>query len=146
MSEYRLDVRPILDEVGAGVEVSDTLDLGTLVVGEESFPLREPAYFDVSVSNAGDGIVAIGSVTAPVRATCARCLCEFDHDIVGDVEGYWPRPGHEIPEEGRSPGSSTPTGASISRRSSSLPSWSRRPTPHCTPRSARACAPRAART
>jgi uncharacterized protein len=98
MVEYLLDVRPILDEVGGAVSATDTFALDALVVGDNTFVLREPAYFQVTVSNAGEGLVAIGSVTAPVRATCSRCLVEFDTDITGDIEGFWPRPGGELPE------------------------------------------------
>jgi uncharacterized protein len=99
MAEFRLDVRPFLENVGGGAHVSDVLEFEHLVVGSETFLLREPAGFDVTVSNAGEGIVAIGSITAPVKATCSRCLCEFDTDIVAEVEGFWLRPGDEEPED-----------------------------------------------
>lgn len=99
MAEYRLDVRSILDEVGGSIHVVDTLDIPELVVGEETFTLREPARFDVHISNVGEAFVPTGRVKAPVTATCSRCLCEFDTEITGDVEGYWPRPGHTPPEE-----------------------------------------------
>ena len=93
MAEYRLDVRPFLDEVGGGTHLSDTLELQSLVVGDETFTMRGPVVFDVTVSNAGEAIVAVGTVKAPVTATCSRCVCEFDTEISGDVEGYWLRPG-----------------------------------------------------
>jgi uncharacterized protein len=99
MAEYRLDVRPFLHDIGGGTHVSDTLDIGTLVVGDESFESVEPARFDVSVSNAGEAIVAIGSVVAPVRATCVRCLCDFETEIHGEFEGFWPRPGQDAPDD-----------------------------------------------
>lgn len=99
MAEYRLDVRPILDEVGGSIHVVDTLEIEVLVVGEETFTLREPARFDVHISNAGEAFVSTGRVAAAVVATCSRCLCEFDTEITGEVEGYWPRPGHDVPEE-----------------------------------------------
>jgi uncharacterized protein len=99
MAEYRLDVRPFLDEVGGGSHVSDTLALEQLVVGTECFTLQKPAHFDVTVSNTGEALVAIGSISAAVTATCSRCLCEFDTSIVGDVEGYWLRPGDKPPED-----------------------------------------------
>lgn len=99
MAEYRLDIRPILDEVGGSLHVVDTLDLGALAVGDETFTLRKPARFDIHVSNAGEAFVSTGRITAPVTATCSRCLCEFDTEIAGDVEGYWPRPGHVVAQE-----------------------------------------------
>jgi len=99
MAEFRLDVRPILEEIGSGVHVSDSLDLDTLVVGDESFTMIEPPTFDLTVSNAGEALVSIGSITAHAWATCSRCLCQFETTITGDVEGMWLRPGDEMPGE-----------------------------------------------
>lgn len=99
MAEYRLDVRSILDEIGASIHVVDTLDLGSLTVGEETFTLLEPARFDIHISNAGEAIVPTGRITAVVRATCSRCLCDFETEIQGEIEGYWPRPWHTPPEK-----------------------------------------------
>lgn len=99
MAEYRLDVRSILDQVGASLDVSDQLQLDELVVGDERFVMRAAPTFEVSVSNTGDELVAIGSVIAPVTASCARCLCDFTSEITGEVEGMWPRPG-AAPTEG----------------------------------------------
>lgn len=99
MAEYLLDVRPILDRIGASVHATDTFDLDVLTVGEETFVPLEPARFDVIISNAGEGLVPIGSVTAHVRAACVRCLVEFDLDISGDIEGFWLRPEDVAPED-----------------------------------------------
>lgn len=99
MIEYRLDVRPFLDEIGGGERVVDSIQPESLIVGDESFDFTGPASFDVMVSNAGEAFVAVGTVTAPVKATCSRCLCEFETQINGEVEGYWPRPGHEAPSD-----------------------------------------------
>lgn len=95
MDPYLVDVRSILEDTGGSVVVEDVLDFPVLVVGDESFTLREPARFSVTVSNAGTGLVLYGSVNAKVRATCSRCLCEFDDEISGDVEGTFTRPGQE---------------------------------------------------
>lgn len=99
MIQYRLDVRPFLDEVGAGPHLTETVELSQLAVGDEVFEVTGPVSFDVTVSNAGEALVAYGSVTAPVKATCVRCLCAFDTEITGEVEGYWPRPGHPAPAD-----------------------------------------------
>lgn len=99
MAEYRLDIRPILDEIGGSIHVVDEFDLDTLTVGEETFILTAPARVDVHISNAGEAFVSTGRVSARVRATCSRCLCEFETEIAGDVEGYWPRPGHAVPDD-----------------------------------------------
>ena len=95
MTAYLLDVRPILEQIGASIHVVDPLDLAELVVGDERFEMVEPPRVDVTVSNAGEALVAIGRIVAPVRAVCARCLCTFETEIEGEVEGYWMRPGDE---------------------------------------------------
>ncbi len=99
MAEYRLDVRPILEQVGGSVHASDVFELDKLVVGDETFVLTEPARFDVFISNAGEALVSTGHISAAVRATCSRCLCDFETVINGDVEGYWLRPGDTAPED-----------------------------------------------
>ncbi len=99
MISYRVDVRPILEEIGASIDIRDALDMGTLIVGDESFVLREPAEYRVSITNAGAGIVAHGRITADVTATCSRCLCSYDDQIEGEVIGFYLRPGDESPDD-----------------------------------------------
>jgi len=98
MIPYRVDVRPLLDEIGSSVDITDSLDLGVLRVGDEEFVLREPAAFSVAVTNAGGGIVAHGRITADVTATCSRCLCSFDDRIEGDVVGFYLMSREEAPD------------------------------------------------
>ncbi len=93
MNPIRVDVRPILDETGASLDVSDSFDLGVLSVGDNDFVLREPAPFTVSITNAGAGIVAHGRITADVTAVCSRCLREYPSRIEGDVVGFFMRQG-----------------------------------------------------
>lgn len=101
MDTYRVDVTSILDDLGASVDVSDTLPLTSLDVGDEHFDLQTPPRFDVTLANGGTGIVALGTVTADTIATCARCLVEFPLTIEADVDGYFIEPGdtENIPEE-----------------------------------------------
>lgn len=99
MDSYRVDVRPVLDETGASLDLDDGFDLRVLRVGDNEFVLREPAPFRVSITNAGAGIVVHGTIAADVTATCARCLCEFDDRIEGDVVGFFLRTGHETPAD-----------------------------------------------
>lgn len=99
MFHYRVDVRPILETVGGSVDISDIIDVPELLVGESTFKLLEPATFKVSVSNAGAGIVAHGSVTARVEATCSRCLCTFEDELAGEVIGFYVGPEDERDQE-----------------------------------------------
>jgi len=99
MNAFLVDVRSILEETGASIDIDDSLDLGTLQVGANDFVLRTPAPFHVSVTNAGAGIVAHGTIAADVTAVCARCLCEFPDRIEGEVAGFYLRPGDEPVDE-----------------------------------------------
>lgn len=98
MDPYRVDVRPILEEIGGSVMVSDALAMGDLVVGNETFVPTAPADVSVMVTNAGGGLVATGSIVAHVKTTCSRCLCEFPLEIEGEVCGFYLRPGDEAAE------------------------------------------------
>lgn len=101
MQEYRVDVSPIVEDLGASVEVDGKVSLDRLTVGEEEFVLNSPVSFSVVVTNTGPGIVASGTVRVEATAECSRCLEPFDLVIEGDVEGFYITPGHEdeIPEE-----------------------------------------------
>ena len=101
MDTYRVDVKSILDSLGESIQVADTLQLDVLEVGDEHFSLREPIRFDVRLINTGTGIVGMGTVVAPVLATCARCLCEFPTDITAEVDGFYVETGKsaDLPEE-----------------------------------------------
>lgn len=103
MFNYNVDVREIVEEIGASVYADAPLSLDVLDVGEEHFTLRQPAMVNVTISNAGEGLVAYGTVSAEVTATCSRCLCEFPTVIEGEVEGFYLRPGerahHDAEEE-----------------------------------------------
>lgn len=98
---YRVDVAPIFEVLGESIGVSGDLPLDTLQVGAETFAPTGPAHFDVTITNTGTAIIAMGSVSLPVTATCARCLCEFPTEISGEVDGFYVRPGHDkgLPEE-----------------------------------------------
>lgn len=95
MIPYLVDVRPILDEVGGWIDLDAPYPLERFELGSEEFVLHAPAQVAVTISNAGAGIVTTGKVSAEVTATCARCLCEFPTTIIGEVEGFYLRPGSE---------------------------------------------------
>jgi len=92
MFSYRLNVKPILETVGGSIDVSGEIDIPELVVGDESFTLVVPGTFQVTVSNAGAGIVAYGTVAARVSSTCSRCLCDFEDELAGEVVGFYLQP------------------------------------------------------
>ncbi|MDI6900441.1 MAG: DUF177 domain-containing protein [Anaerosomatales bacterium] len=98
---YPVDLSSIIDEVTESLHVEDDVDLGTIQVGSSEFSPDGPAHVDVRVTNAGEGIVASGSVTATLRTECVRCLRPFPIEVRGDVEAYYVTPAEveQVPEE-----------------------------------------------
>ena len=101
MDPYRVDVRPILEDLGGTVLVQGDVDVPTLVLGSETFVPAGPATVDALVTNTGAGLVATGTVSVSVGVECSRCLREFSMTVTGEIEGFWVTPGEEadLPEE-----------------------------------------------
>lgn len=89
MVPFKVDVSEIVDAPGTSVEVDGAYDIDVFTVGEEHFALLGPAVVDVVVSNVGSGLVTTGTVSARIMATCSRCLCEFESEVLGEVEGFY---------------------------------------------------------
>lgn len=101
IDSFRVDVAPLSEVLGESLSVAGDLELDTFEVGTEVFQPTAPAHFDLTITNTGTAIIAMGSVSLPVLATCARCLLEFPISIDAEVDGFYIRPGEEagIPEE-----------------------------------------------
>lgn len=98
---YRVDVAPLAEVLGESISVVDDLTLPDFVVGDEEFTPTGPAHFDVTLTNTGTAVIAMGTVALPVLATCARCLVDFPTEIVAEVDGFYVEHGHDqgLPEE-----------------------------------------------
>ena len=94
-------VGPLLDSLGASTDVDAPLEIATLTMGECVFEPLGPARVTATLSNTGAGVVASGTIAARMRTTCVRCLCEFEMDASGEIEGFYVLPGHDegLPEE-----------------------------------------------
>jgi uncharacterized protein len=98
---YAVDVRSILEDLGGSFVLDSRVELPTIVLGAESFTPLQPAQLTADITNTGTGVVASGTITAVLEATCSRCLRVFPLTIVAPLEGFYVAPGHddEIPEE-----------------------------------------------
>jgi uncharacterized protein len=98
---YSLDVRGLLESLSASRTVSDTIAVPDVHLGEQIYTLLGAASFDVTVTNTGAGLVLSGEISATVRTSCVRCLCDFDLELTAPVDGFYVLPGHDegIPEE-----------------------------------------------
>ena len=99
MHPYRIDVSDILPEIGVSSAVDGEYPLDRLVVGDEIFESRSPVRVSGDITNAGEGLVARLDVVAPVVATCARCLRDFDLDIEAHVDTLYLDPGDIASED-----------------------------------------------
>jgi uncharacterized protein len=98
---YKVEIRSINESLSASRDVSGSFDADDIELGGQSYHFEEPLEFDITLTNAGAGIVASGVVRARLATSCVRCLCDMVMDIEAEVEGFYVRPGHdsEIPEE-----------------------------------------------
>jgi uncharacterized protein len=101
MQPYPVSVAEILGEHGASVRLEGDVDLGSFSVGNEPFEGIAPFHFVLDLTNTGSGVVAMGEVAGEIKASCARCLCDFPLLVTGEVEGFYveERYADEIPEQ-----------------------------------------------
>jgi uncharacterized protein len=100
-TSYSVDIRSILEELGATLSLDSEVELPSITLGAEPFVPVQPAHLVLDITNTGTGIVASGTVDVEFLAVCSRCLREFSLPLTAPVEGFYVAPGHdrEIPEE-----------------------------------------------
>ncbi|MDZ4654599.1 MAG: DUF177 domain-containing protein [Coriobacteriia bacterium] len=98
---YRVELGTILNELGDQIMLDVEMSLEPFTVGTETFSPVSPAHVHISLTNTGAGVVAQGTITVDLTATCCRCLGDFVLQSVGDVEGFYVTPSHakQLPEE-----------------------------------------------
>lgn len=98
---YPIDIRGALDALGSQRVVDGELVLSDVSLGDELFAFSGPASFTVELTNTGAGIVATGQARARATTVCVRCLCDFELDVAGEVQGFYVDGDHDegIPHE-----------------------------------------------
>ncbi|MBN2847138.1 MAG: DUF177 domain-containing protein [Coriobacteriia bacterium] len=98
---FLIDVRDILDELGAVVTLDADIELPPVVLGTEEYTPLSPAHVSGIVTNTGAGIVVDATVFVELNAVCSRCLREFPLAVTGQVDAFFVHHGQEqgIPEE-----------------------------------------------
>lgn len=92
---FHLDER--LANVGDTLPVAGHIDQDSYTVGEREFALPEGVEYDLSLTNAGEGILVTGVMRAHVEGTCDRCLDPASFDVSAEVGQYFL---FEEPEDG----------------------------------------------
>lgn len=89
MATYPVEVGGILHELGAMIVLEDRVTIGALDTEDTRFRLVDAPFVDAILTNAGDGIVLNGSVTAQIETDCSRCLDPFIFTITSTLEGLY---------------------------------------------------------
>lgn len=98
---YRTTVRGVLESLASSRTVSGEIEASDVELGAQPYHFDGPVSFDVTLTYAGAGVVAQGSVAAEVTTPCSRCLCDSHLTVSAEVDGFYVMPGHEsgLPEE-----------------------------------------------
>jgi len=89
MASLRYHLAPALQNAGDFISLDGVLPEDSLKMGHLVYDLPEGIPYHIDLSHAGDGIVASGTVCAPVIGACARCLEPARFQADGDIEGYF---------------------------------------------------------
>jgi len=98
---YLVDVRTLLDDLGATIELDAAIEIPVIELGTETFAPIRPVRLEGAVTNTGAGIVASGRLDAEFTAACSRCLREFALRVEAHLDAFFVAHGHddELPEE-----------------------------------------------
>lgn len=97
-----VDLAGVLEALGNTMTITDRVVLDDVDLGAEHYSFAGPADYTVTFTNGGAGqIVATGIVSVTARATCVRCLQDFDLPVSAAIDAYYVLPGREaeIPDE-----------------------------------------------
>jgi uncharacterized protein len=99
--QYRTTVRGLFEALASSRTVAGEIEAGDVDLGGQPFHFESPIAFEITLTNAGTGIVAQGRATAKVLTPCSRCLCDSHLDVEAEVDGFYVLPGHDadVPDE-----------------------------------------------
>jgi uncharacterized protein len=86
-----VDVSAILEETGASLDARGELGIDVISVGPLAFETASPVRYDVTLTNAGEGILALGEVRMEATTPCSRCLQSYPLELVGRIERLYVR-------------------------------------------------------
>lgn len=89
MNPVRITLPPSLSTVAESEEFEGVFALDVLKAGPDLYSFQEPLRWEVTVSNTGDALLAMGTVEGCATTSCARCLDSFELDLFGEVEAFY---------------------------------------------------------
>jgi uncharacterized protein len=92
---YRVSIRSLSESLAASMDVSGEITMPDIEMGAQPYRFETPASFELTITNAGAGIVASGTARVVVTTPCVRCLCDTSIPVEADVDGFYVLPGHD---------------------------------------------------
>ncbi len=89
MEPLLVEVGELLSEHGASIEIRREIDLAPLTANDVVYRPQGPASLAVTLSHAGEGLVATGTIDVDLGTECSRCLQPFVLHVQGDVQGLY---------------------------------------------------------
>lgn len=99
--ELLIDIGDLLENFADSVTYEGGAPLDPLELGAERFVPLTPVHVMAELTYAGTGIVASGTASVDLQATCSRCLREFELPVRAPLEGFYVKLGadHDFPED-----------------------------------------------
>jgi uncharacterized protein len=86
-----VDVSVILEETGGSLDARGEFAIDVLAVGPVTFETASPVRYNVTLTNAGEGILAMGEVRMEATTACSRCLKRYPQELAGRIERLYVR-------------------------------------------------------
>lgn len=101
MTPYTVEIGGILHDLGASIVLEGRVAIDALDTADTRFRPVEAPMVVATLTNAGDGVVLNGTVTAAIETDCVRCLEPFVLDISAPLDGFYttPQKATELPED-----------------------------------------------
>ncbi len=81
MNKVIVDVKDILNVIGAEEHFSFERDFSPIKVDADQIEFAEPVKFDINLENVGTGIRILGHIKSALKLICGRCLTEFSFPV-----------------------------------------------------------------
>ncbi len=85
--KVRLDAR--LAEAGSALDVEGVLAVDDFVVGDRAFSAPDGIAYELTITNTGATVLAMGGVEAELVGLCDRCLEEARLHLTGEVDALF---------------------------------------------------------
>jgi len=99
MNRAVLDVKDILDELGAEERYSFEQTFSPIETETTNIEFVEPVSFNIKVENTGAGVRVKGHVKSALKLICSRCLNEFSFPVDWEIDEVFssePMPEEEL--------------------------------------------------